>query len=141
MEPTVLAGAIEFSPAEVALIVAVLIAAFVVVTSPGWVVLSIVMGRRPAPGATQGRRWAARAGGAAAGLAISVAAGSLVDLVLGRVSLLLSVPVAWGVCWALAALLHRRAPAPGSTAPVPSPVGPGPMPPPVPPATGEGWGR
>ena len=141
MEPTVLAGAIEFSPAEIALIVAVLIAAFVVVTSPGWVVLAFVMGRLPAPGATPRRRWAARSAGAAAGLAISVAAGSLVGLVLDRVSLLLTVPVAWGACWALAALLHRRAPAPGSAAPVPSPVAPGPMLPPAPPATGEGWGR
>ncbi|MCY7373773.1 MAG: hypothetical protein LH461_08745, partial [Spirochaetaceae bacterium] len=140
LSSAVLAGAIEFSPAEIALIVAVLIAASLVVTSPGWVVLSFVMGRRPAPGATPGKRWWARIGGALAGCAISAAAVSLVGSVIGF-SLILSVPIAWGACWALAALLHRRAPAPVSAAPVPSPGGPGQMPPPAPPATGEGWGR
>lgn len=142
MEPTVLAGAIEFSPAEIALIVAVVIAACIVVTSPGWVVLSIVMGRLPGPGATSGKRWWARIGGALAGGAISAAVVSLVESVIGF-SLLLSVPLAWTSCWALAALLHRRR---AFTLParVPSvltsPVDPGP--PPVPPTTtGQGWGR
>jgi len=141
MEPTVLAGAIEFSPAEIALIVAALIAAFIVVTAPGWVVLSIVMGRLPAPGATPGKRWWARIGGALAGCAISAAAVSLVGPVIGF-SLILSVPIAWAACWALAALLHRRTPVPVPP-PLPSPPGrPGLVPPPAPPTTtGQGWGR
>lgn len=130
MEPTVLAGPIEFSPAEIALIIAVLAAAFVVVTAPGWLLLSIVMGRRPAPGATPGRRWAARIGGAVLGLALSVAAGSLVNLLLGSVSPVLAVLAAWCACWALAALLHRRR-APATRAAPPGP----------PAGTGQGWGR
>jgi len=156
MDPTVLAGAIEFSPAEIALFVAVLVAASLVVTSPGWLVLSIVMGRRPASGATPGRRWAARVGGAAAGLAICAAAGSIVGLVpWGGVSLLLTVPVGWAACWALAAVLNPGRPAPAPTATTwtaadstqtgPTLTGPTltgwSAPPPEPPATGEGWGR
>jgi hypothetical protein len=125
MEPTVLAGAVEFSPAEIALIVAVLAAAFVVVTAPGWVVLSVVMGRRSGATSTAGRV-AARAGGALAGLAISVGAGSLASLLTGGPSWWLTVPAAWGGCWALAALLHRgRAAQPATGRPV----------------NGAGWGR
>jgi hypothetical protein len=133
MEPTVLAGAIEFSPAEIALIIAVLAVAFVVVTAPGWLVLSIVMGRRPAPGATPGLRWAARAGGAVMGLAISVGVGSLVNGVLGgsfgSVSPILAVLAAWGACWALAGLLRRQPAAATPTAPG------------RPTANDQGWGR
>jgi hypothetical protein len=107
MEPTVLAGAIEFSPAEIALIVAVLVAAFVVVTAPGWVVLAVVTGRRPGPDATPGGRWAARAGGALGGLALSVAAGSLVNRLAGEITPVLGVLGAWAACWTVAAALHR----------------------------------
>ena len=143
MEPTVLAGAVEFSPLDIALIVAVLIAAFVILTAPGWVVLAFVMGRLPAPGATPRKRWAARVGGAFAGLAICAGTGSLIGPVLGLPSIV-NVPLTWGACWALAALLHRRTPTSGLPpvpAPLPSSVVPGPVPPPVPPATGQGWGR
>lgn len=141
MEPTVLAGAIEFSPAEIALIIAVLIAASIVVTAPGWVVLSIVLGRLPAPGATPAKRWWARIGGALAGFAISAAAVSLVGSVIGF-SLILSVPIAWAACWALAALLHRRTLVTRVLVPPPLPGRPGPVPPPAPPTTtGQGWGR
>ena len=140
MEPTVLAGAIEFSPAEIALIIAVLVAAGIVVTAPGWVVLSIVMGRLPALGATPGKRWWARIGGALAGCAVSAAAVSLVGPVIGF-SPILSVPVAWAACWALAALLHRGTPVPVPPPP-PSPGRAGPVPRPAPPTTtGQGWGR
>lgn len=129
MEPTVLAGPIEFSPAEIALVIAVLAAAFVVVTAPGWLVLSIVLGRRPAAGTAPGRRRALRSGGALAGLAISVGAGSLVNQVLGGVggSPVLAVVGAWAACWALAALLRHRPPG----APRPS----------LPAASDQGWGR
>ena len=122
MEPTVLAGAIEFSPVDIALIVAALITAFVVLTAPGWVVLAIVMGRLPVPGATPRKRWGARVGGALAGLAICAGTGSLIGPVLG-LPWIVNVPLTWGACWVVAALLHRRTPAP------------------VAPATGQGWGR
>lgn len=125
MEPTVLAGAVEFSPAEIALIVAALAAAFVVVTAPGWVVLAVVMGRRTSATTTAGR-WAVRAGGALAGLALSAGAGALVSQVSGGPSLGLTVPATWGCCWALAAVLHRSRPAQR----VPSR-----------PVSGPGWGR
>ena len=149
MEPTVLAGAIEFSPAEIALFIAVLIVAFIVVTAPGWVVLSIVMARRPGPGATSGRRWAAGVGGAVAGLAISAAAGSLVGLVPADGALLiLALPAAWTACWALAALLNRGRSARAASIPAWQPpftgaasFSPPTAQPPTAQPPGEGWGR
>lgn len=117
MEPTVLAGAVEFSPADIALILAVLAAAAVVVTSPGWVVLAYVMGRRvPATAAANRRPWA-RVGGAVLGLTVSFGAASLVVAVdVGGV--LAGVLAAWVACWGLAALLHRP---PSAPAPVTDP--------------------
>lgn len=135
MEPTVLAGAIEFSPAEIALILAVLAAAAVVVTSPGWVVLAYAMGRRvPATAAASRRRWA-RVGGAVLGLGVSFGAASLALAVVDG-GVLAGVLAAWVVCWGLAALLHRPASAP---APAPA-TDPGPAPASRPDST-EGWGR
>lgn len=107
MQTTVLAGAVEFSPAEIALMVAVLAAAFVLVTAPGWVVLAIVAGRRTGP-ARPGRQWAARVGGAFAGLGLSVLAGSLVSQA-GELSPVLAVLGAWCACWLLAAALGTGA--------------------------------
>jgi hypothetical protein len=113
MQTTVLAGAIEFSPAEIALIVAVVVAAFVLVTAPGWFVLAVVAGRRAGPG-RPGRQWVARVGGALAGLALSVLVGSLVSQAAGDLTSLLGVLGAWCACWVLAAMLRpaRSAPAP-----------------------------
>ena len=134
MDATVLAGPLEFSPADIALILAVLAAAAVIVTSPGWVVLAYVMGRRvPATAPASRRRWA-RVGGGLLGMAVSFGAVSLVVAVdVGGV--LAGVLAAWVACWGLAVLLHR----PASAAPAP-PTDRGPALAPRPDST-EGWGR
>lgn len=134
MDATVLAGPIEFSPADIALILAVLAAAAVVVSSPGWVVLAYVMGRRlPATAAASRRRWA-RVGGAVLGIALSFGAASLA-LALIDDGVLAGVLAAWAACWGLAALLHRPRPAPAAAAPDPGPA------PASRPDSTEGWGR
>jgi hypothetical protein len=118
MEPTVLAGAIEFSPAEIALILAVLASLALLVTAPGWVVLGVAAGRRAGPGTSPGRRWAARVGGALLGIALSAGVASLVGGLLGSFSSAAVVAVlsAWAACWGLAAVLHRsRRPAAGNS--------------------------
>jgi hypothetical protein len=58
MEPTVLAGPVEFSPAEIALILAVMAGIFVAVMAPGWALVAFAAQRRrktqrpgPAPSA------------------------------------------------------------------------------------------
>jgi hypothetical protein len=58
MEPTVLAGPVEFTPAEIAFFLAVLAGIFAVVMSPGWALVAFAAHRRrkaqrpgPAPGA------------------------------------------------------------------------------------------
>lgn len=60
MQPTVLAGPIQFSPADIALILTVLAAAALLVTSPGWLLLAIVFGRRPGPAVEGGNRQSRR---------------------------------------------------------------------------------
>lgn len=124
MEPTVLAGPVEFSPAEIALILAVLALAALVLSAPGWAVLGYVMGRRPGPHAPAGRRWAARVGGALLGMAVSAAVLILLVGLLDRFSF--AVPVAlvgaWTACWAMAYVLRPRSA-------------------PEPPRAAEGWGR
>jgi hypothetical protein len=119
MEPTVVSGPVEFSPADIAAIIAVLAALFIAVTAPGWLVLAIVAGQRPAT--TPGRRWAMRVGGGLAGLAICAAAAALLAAV-GAEGFYLGIVGGWAVCWLLAARMRRRAP---RTAPAPP----------------EGWGR
>jgi hypothetical protein len=121
MEPTVLAGAIEFSPAEIAAIIAVLAALFLAVTAPGWLVLAYSAGRRPGPTATNGRRWAMRIGGGLAGIGICSAAAGLLGAV-GEQGFFVGILAGWGVCWFLAAQLRRRTAEPGPTVP-------------------QGWGR
>lgn len=132
MDATVLAGPLEFSPADIALILAVLAAAAVIVTSPGWVVLAYVMGRRvPATAPASRRRWA-RVGGGLLGMAVSFGAVSLVVAVdVGGV--LAGVLAAWVACWGLAALLHRPPSAPAQTHPAPAPE--------THQDSTEGWGR
>lgn len=122
MQPTVLAGPIQFSPADIALILTVLAAAALLVTSPGWLLLAIVFGRRPGPAATPGRRRAARLGGALLGIVICGVVSSLVLAVLDGVdgAALVAVLASWGACWAVAAGLRMSE----STAP-----------------RQEGWGR
>lgn len=122
MQPTVLAGPIQFSPADIALILAVLTAAALLVTAPGWLVLAVVLGRRPGQAATVGKRWAANVAGALLGIVICGVVSSLVLVVLDGVdgAALVAVLASWGACWAMAAGLRRS----GSTTP-----------------RQEGWGR
>ncbi|MGH8969438.1 MAG: hypothetical protein ACRDV1_05770 [Actinomycetes bacterium] len=125
MEPTVLAGPVEFSPADIALILAVLAAGALLVSAPGWAVLAVVMGRRKGPGASPGNRWRARIGGGLLGIAVSAAVAALIGVVLNGLDYILVVEVVagWGACWALAyALLPRESVADR-------------------PATTQGWGR
>ena len=125
MQQTVLAGAIEFSPAEIALILAALAALFVVVTAPGWLVLAMAAGRR----VRSGRRWPARVAGAVAGLVLSGIVTSLTGVVLAPVADEVILPVAvvasWVACLVLARWLARsRDVRPGSATGAP-----------------QGWGR
>ena len=122
MEPTVLAGAIEFSPAEVAAILAVLAAVFLAVTSPGWLALGYVLGRRHL---RSRNRWPARVGGALLGIALSAAVSAAVGAVLDGFEyvVLVAVLASWCVCWSVAFLLRRSAADPGA------------------PSAQEGWGR
>ena len=108
MEPTVLAGPIQFSPAEIAMIVSVLALLFVAVTAPGWVALAVASGRRSR---AHGRRpWGARAAGAMAGLAISVVVTASTVAVFEQHSAaaLVGIVDPWAICAALAALLVRH---------------------------------
>lgn len=107
MEPTVLAGAIEFSPAEIAAILAVLAGLFVVLTSPGWGFVACAAHRRRAARGP-GRTWPAALGGALAGLVlcggVAVLVGPLVESV-GGVGFLFLVAATWAACGVLALLL------------------------------------
>jgi hypothetical protein len=107
MEPTVLAGPIEFSPAEIAAILAVLAGLFVVLTSPGWGLVAYAFHRRRAargPGST----WPAAVGGALVGLAVSAGAAALIGGLarsVGGGGFVLVVLAAWAACGALSLLL------------------------------------
>lgn len=123
MEPTVLAGAIEFSPAEIAAVLAVLAALFLLVTAPGWVVLAHAAGRRPAP---DPRSWARTVGGGLLGIGIICATAAFLGAV-GDPGLWFGIVAGWGVCWFLAAQLRNRTTVPSASAQqAPTP---------------EGWGR
>ena len=76
MEPTVLAGPVEFSPAEIALIVAVLAAIFVALTLPGWAVLSFAAYRRR-KAQRPGPAWGSAVAGAVAGIVVCAAVAAL----------------------------------------------------------------
>ncbi|HEX7187327.1 MAG TPA: hypothetical protein VF423_03815 [Actinomycetes bacterium] len=130
MEPTVLAGPIQFSPAEIALILAVITASALVLAAPGWVALAFVVGRRAPAGSSARRRAAAWAGGALLGIAVSGGVGAVVAALLDGSdhSVLGMVAAAWVSCWALALALHRLRP--------PAPAAPGHAS-----STGAGWGR
>jgi hypothetical protein len=128
MGDTVLAGPIEFSPAEIAAIVAVLAALFVVVTAPGWGALAYAcVRRRRARGA--GAVWPAAVGGSLGGLAVSFGVSSLAVAALPAADVVIPVLLAWCACWAVSAALictePRRGPGGGGE----------------PTRTTEGWGR
>ena len=109
---TVLAGPVEFSAADIALIVLVLAVSALALTAPGWVVLGEAARRRAsAAGAGRGGRLGAWAGGALTGLATcgvvsAVVAGALDGSELGIPAMVVT---SWAACWGLA--LAVRAPA------------------------------
>jgi len=127
MGDTVLAGPVEFSPAEIAAIVAVLIGLFVVVTAPGWAVLGIAAARRRRT-RRDVRVWPAAVGGCLGGIVVSgmvcAAVGGLWDGGGSSVAVV-AVLLSWATCWALAAMV-RPGPAPRDDTPAHVP---------------EGWGR
>ena len=133
MQPaTVLAGPIEFSPAEIAFFFAVIALAALVVSSPGWVALGEAA-RRRAKAAGSGRRgrvWA-WVGGALTGMGVSALVAAVLASALGAggVTSLATVVAAWFSCWCLAVAVWPtdRRPSPTGSA-----AGSG---------TGEGWGR
>jgi hypothetical protein len=107
----VLAGPIEFSPAEIAAIIAVLTLMGLVLTAPGWALLGYVMGRRAdATGARRGQRWVARLGGALLGLAVCAAVGWACLAVAGNGSngIVLAAVVSWVACGGIGWLLWPR---------------------------------
>lgn len=136
MEPTVLAGPIQFSPAEIALALTVIALAALVVSAPGWLPVAYATGRRPGPQATGATRWWARIGGALVGMGVFAVTARAVGAVLDRLDFaaVLAVGGGWAACWALAALLWRPQ-SRRATAPPPGP--------PAPPrdASTPGWGR
>lgn len=121
MQPTVLAGAIEFSPAEIAFILLVIALSALTLSAPGWVVLAYVAQRRAAvAGASRGGRTWAGIGGALLGMAASAAAAALVGAVLDGLDnpVPLMVLTSWVACWGVALMIRAR-----------------------PDATAKGWGR
>lgn len=132
MGDTVLAGPVEFSPAEIAAIVAFLIGIFVVVTAPGWASLGFAcVRRRRARGA--GPVWPAALGGSLGGLALSFGICSVLVGLLPGPGVVIAVLLSWCACWGLSVALTRdlprrtTTPATATTSEVPSPP--------------EGWGR
>ncbi len=137
MEPTVLAGPIEFSPAEIALIVAVLAAIFVALTAPGWALLSFAAYRRR-KAQRPGPAWGSALVGAVAGLVLCAAVAATTGSVLQSVGFaggVVSVLAAWVSCWAVAFWLAPPSTFRASGSPAPH----APAPPAQP--TSEGWGR
>ncbi len=135
MEPTLLAGAVEFSPLDIAMIVAVLAALALVVSAPGWLTLAVVAARAAGPGASRARRWSRGAGGALAGIAVSAAVFAVVAGLLDHLfsATVPAVLAAWVACWALAYAVHGSAAArPPLPAQPPGVAGRG---------SEEGWGR
>jgi hypothetical protein len=107
MRSTVLAGAIEFSPADIAAILAVIVGLFLVVTAPGWLTLGWAAARQAR---RHGRRpWVAAVGGGAAGIAVSVAVSGAAGVLIGEAGgIYVAGPVAVLTSWALCGLLARR---------------------------------
>ncbi len=109
MEPTVLAGPVEFSAAEIAAIVAVLVALSVAVTAPGWAAVGWAFRRRRLARGP-GRAWPAAVGGCLTGLALSAGVSFVAGAVLQPLAfsaVALTVLVCWAACWGLAAFLTR----------------------------------
>lgn len=94
----ILAGPIQFTPQEIALLALAALAALLVVTAPGWLAVAVAF-RRTGRSACLG---------AVAGLAVTAAVGLAVVEPAGPTAAVLS---AWAACGALAWLHLRRGPA------------------------------
>ena len=133
MEPTVLAGPVEFSPAEIAFFLAVLAGIFVVVMSPGWAVVAFAAHRRrraQRPGSAVGAALLGAAGGLVVCCGVSALMGGLLADSLGSTTGIVAVLASWAACGAVALRLTPRA-EPDSR----------PAERPVPENTDGGWGR
>jgi hypothetical protein len=109
MGDTVLAGPVEFSPAEIAALVAILIGMFLVVTAPGWAALGYAcVRRRRNRGA--GPVWPAALGGSLGGLAVSFGVCSVLVGLLPGPGVVIAVLLSWCACWGLSAVLTRDLP-------------------------------
>jgi hypothetical protein len=110
MQPsTVLAGPVQFSPAEIAFLLTIMVLAGLVLSAPGWVALGHAARRRAkARGAqSRGRAWA-WVGGALLGVAVSAVVSSVVAAALdGSEHIVAAMVVAsWASCWGLAVAMH-----------------------------------
>ena len=111
MEPTVLAGPVEFSPAEIAFFLAVLAGIFVVVMSPGWALVGFAAHRRrkaQRPGSAAGAALLGAGGGLVICCAVSALVGGLLGDSLGSTAMILAVLASWGSCGAVALRLSSR---------------------------------
>ena len=112
MEPTVLAGPVEFTPAEIAFFVAVLAGMFVVVMSPGMALVGFAAHRRrkaQRPGSAVGAALLGAAGGLVICCAVSALVGGLLGDSLGSTAMILAVLASWGSCGAVALRLSSGA--------------------------------
>jgi hypothetical protein len=112
MEPTVLAGPVEFSPADIALILAVLAGIFVAVMAPGWALVAFAAHRRrqaQRPGPAAGAALLGAAGGLVVCCAVSALVGALLRDSLGSATGLLAVLASWASCGGVALRLSRPA--------------------------------
>jgi hypothetical protein len=133
MEPTVLAGPVEFSPADIALILAVLAGIFVAVMAPGWALVAFAAQRRrkaQRPGPAPGAALLGAAGGLVVCGAVSALVGAMLGDSLGSTAGILAVLASWATCGAVALWLTPRA------EPDPRPADRS-----VTAGTAEGWGR
>ena len=123
MQPaTVLAGPIEFSPAQIAFFFLVLALAALVLSAPGWAVLGGAAVRRAkARGAGRSARGWAWVGGASTGMGVSALVASAVGATLdgGSLTVPAMVLASWAACWGLAVAVWPSTPR----------------------RTDEGWGR
>ncbi len=112
MEPTVLAGPVEFTPAEIAFFLAVRAGIFVVVMSPGWALVAFAAHRRrkaQRPGPAPGAALLGAAGGLVVCCAVSALVGALLADSLGSTAGFLAVLASWAACGAVALRLTPRA--------------------------------
>jgi hypothetical protein len=112
MEPTVLAGPVEFSPAEIAMILAVMAGVFVALMSPGLALVAFAAHRRrraQRPGPAFGAALLGAAGGLVVCCAVSALVGGLLGDSLGSTAVILAVLASWAACGAVALWLAPRA--------------------------------